>query len=549
MKVLQLTSVALLTASASLGFALPLQTDGGDPAATDSAPQADEQGIADGPAVTFQDAALAAQAQVQAATDELNAIKEQMALEQIPLSKQVNELQSQLTELRADYQRTVSLLASRNLDVGKLEDEIQARKDEANFLVNRLAEYRRNFESRIHITELERYADQIGEAKLADGNANLSPAELFASQGLIVETSLSRIEEAFGGTVFEGTAIATDGFQKDGRVVLNGPVAIFRSNDGGHVGMAERRLGGSLEPNVIPFGNPMDADAAAGLVSNGGGMLPLDATLGNAFKVEGTKETFIEHVKKGGTVMIPIFAMAGTALLVALFKWLSMLFIRKPSKKRMAALLTAVEKGDDDGARDAVSRLGGPVGRMLKVGVEHLDEPRDLIEESMYETVLTSRLRLNSFLPFIAICAASAPLMGLLGTVTGIINTFKMITVFGSGDVKSLSGGISEALITTKFGLIVAIPSLLLHAFLSRKAKGVVDSMEKAGVAFANSVERRQVRAGGERLVMPEGGFHIGGDASLDDDAVRAKVAQVLGEMIAPQVRQRTPGSETGRTS
>lgn len=549
MKVLQLTGVALLTASASLGFAQPVQTDGGIQSVVDPAPKAAAAFAKESPAVTFQDAALAAQAQVQAATDELNAIKEQMALEQIPLSKQVNALQSQLTELRADYQRTVSLLASRNLDVGKLEDEIKARKDEANFLVNRLAEYRRNFESRIHITELERYAAEIAEAKLADGNANLSPAELFASQGLIVETSLARIEEAFGGTVFEGTAIATDGFQKDGRVVLNGPVAIFRSNDGGHVGMAERRLGGSLEPNVIPFGNPMDADAAAGLVSNGGGMLPLDATLGNAFKVEGTKETFIEHVKKGGTVMIPIFAMAGTALLVALFKWLSMLFIRKPSKKRLAALLTAVENGDDDGARDAVSRLGGPVGRMLKVGVEHLDEPRDLIEESMYETVLASRLRLNSFLPFIAICAASAPLMGLLGTVTGIINTFKMITVFGSGDVKSLSGGISEALITTKFGLIVAIPSLLLHAFLSRKAKGVVDSMEKAGVAFANSVERRQVRAGGERLVMPEGGFQIGGSASLDDDAVRAKVAQVLGEMIAPQVRPRTTGPETGRPS
>ena len=94
-------------------------------------------------------------------------------------------------------------------------------------------------------------------------------------------------------------------------------------------------------------------------------------------------------------------------------------------------------------------------------------------------------------LPFVAICAASAPLLGLLGTVTGIINTFKLITIFGSGDVKTLSAGISEALITTKFGLIVAIPSLLLHAFLSRKAKSVVDRMEKAAVAFVNAVGQR----------------------------------------------------------
>jgi hypothetical protein len=72
--------------------------------------------------------------------------------------------------------------------------------------------------------------------------------------------------------------------------------------------------------------------------------------------------------------------------------------------------------------------------------------------------------------------------------VTGIINTFKLITVFGSGDVKTLSGGISEALITTEFGLIVAIPSLLLHAFLSRKARRIVDGMEKAAVSMLNRI-------------------------------------------------------------
>jgi biopolymer transport protein ExbB len=106
---------------------------------------------------------------------------------------------------------------------------------------------------------------------------------------------------------------------------------------------------------------------------------------------------------------------------------------------------------------------------MLAAGVEHLREPRDLIEEVMYEEVLTTRLRLQNMLPFIAICAAAAPLLGLLGTVTGMINTFKLITVFGTGDVKTLSGGISEALITTKFGLIVAVPSLLLPPFFPAK--------------------------------------------------------------------------------
>ena len=132
--------------------------------------------------------------------------------------------------------------------------------------------------------------------------------------------------------------------------------------------------------------------------------------------------------------------------------------------------------------------MRGPVGRMLLTGVRHIREPRELIEEVMYEQVLSTRLRLERLLPFVSIAAASAPLLGLLGTVTGIINTFSLMTVFGTGDIKTLSSGISEALITTEYGLIVAIPALLFHSFLSRKARGVINRMEKAGLAFVNQL-------------------------------------------------------------
>jgi biopolymer transport protein ExbB len=139
--------------------------------------------------------------------------------------------------------------------------------------------------------------------------------------------------------------------------------------------------------------------------------------------------------------------------------------------------------------------IRGPVGRMLAAGAEHADQPRELVEELMFETVLSTRLRLNRWLPFIAITASSAPLLGLLGTVTGIMNTFTLMTVFGTGDVKTLSSGISEALITTEYGLYVAIPSLLLYSYLSRKAKSILDRMEKAAVAFANQVGKTPLPA------------------------------------------------------
>ncbi|MEM1297165.1 MAG: MotA/TolQ/ExbB proton channel family protein, partial [Verrucomicrobiota bacterium] len=85
--------------------------------------------------------------------------------------------------------------------------------------------------------------------------------------------------------------------------------------------------------------------------------------------------------------------------------------------------------------------------------------------------------------------SATAPLLGLLGTVTGMIHTFKLINVFGTGDARSLASGISEALVTTEFGLIVAIPALILHAVLFRKIKGITGSIEMASLAFMNGLK------------------------------------------------------------
>ena len=103
---------------------------------------------------------------------------------------------------------------------------------------------------------------------------------------------------------------------------------------------------------------------------------------------------------------------------------------------------------------------------------------------------LEAQPRLQRGLPLIAIASATSPLLGLLGTVTGMIKTFNQITIFGTGDARSLSGGISEALITTAFGLIVAIPALILHALLSRKIQGIRSTMEMVSLAFINGLKK-----------------------------------------------------------
>ena len=446
------------------------------------------------PAVsTFSQAGASVEQQLQESLAELARLRDEIAKEKIPLGRKLSDLENQLSEVRREYQQTTRLLDSRTLDMSNLRTEIQSRHEEKTYLSNLLGEYIRNFETRLHIAEIQRYREPLEAAKLAMENAGLSEAEVYRSQAALVTASLERLYEALGGSRFEGSAVDASGLVKRGTFVLIGPAALFRSTDGQSVGTAEQRLG-SLEPTVIGFDAKETAEAAGAMVSSGSGRFPLDPTLGSAHKIQATKETVVEHISKGGPVMVPILGLAAAALLMAFFKGVGLARLRSPSEKRIRELLRAIAQRDPQAARKAKA-IGGPTGEMLLAGVEHIEEPAELIEEVMYERILATRLRLQRFLPFIAISASSAPLLGLLGTVTGMINTFKLITVFGSGDVKTLSSGISEALITTEFGLIVAIPSLLIHAFLSRKTRGIIDRMEKAAIAFINQVSKTPYRS------------------------------------------------------
>ena len=425
--------------------------------------------------------------------DTLAEVRKAIADEKIPLSEELHDLENRLIDARKEYEAVKRSLDRRNLDMNNLRTEITSREQEKAYLSNLLDEYIRNLETRLHIAELRRYQDDIEAARLAPENTNLKPAEVFARQAELVDTSVARLEEMLGGARFEGRAAGEDGLVKPGRFVLLGPVAYFAAEDGSLAGVAEQRLG-SLEPSVAPFAHPENAALTRDMVNAGKGTMPFDGSLGNARKVEETRQSLGEHIAKGGVVMIPILGLAGAAVLVIVARWISLALVRMPNRTQVQRFLTAVSQGRHQDAATAARGLPGPAGTMLSAGAAQLDAPKDLIEEVMFEKLLETRTRLQRGLPFIAVAAASAPLLGLLGTVTGIINTFKLLTVFGSGDVKMLSGGISEALITTEFGLIVAIPTLLSHAFLSRRAKAIVDRMEQLAIAFMSELEKARMQ-------------------------------------------------------
>ena len=270
------------------------------------------------------------------------------------------------------------------------------------------------------------------------------------------------------------------------KVALIGPVAMFAGSSDGTAGLLQQELN-RADPTVIQVDKTLDERSRA-LVTTGTGDLALDPTLGNAFKLAALKENLYEKLAHGGPVMIPLLGLGVAAVLVGFFKWFQFSRIRLATEADLQKVLRHLEKGERENALAHARKITGPAGDLLATAVEHADEKKEYIEELVYEKMLGARTRLERGISFLALTATTGPLLGLLGTVTGMIATFKLISSFGSGDPKMLASGISEALIATATGMGVAPPALLLHAFVSRKAKGIIGSMEQTAVGFINGV-------------------------------------------------------------
>ena len=155
-----------------------------------------------------------------------------------------------------------------------------------------------------------------------------------------------------------------------------------------------------------------------------------------------------------------------------------------------------VEKLNTSGvaeAQEAIKGYKGSTARVLRATLRNITRDREHIEDIVTENILNESTAIDKFGSFVLVIAAVAPLLGLLGTVTGMISTFDIITEHGTGDPKLLSGGISEALVTTMLGLIVAIPLLLLGNRLSGWAQKIKDSMEQSALHIINVFEKNNI--------------------------------------------------------
>ncbi len=210
-------------------------------------------------------------------------------------------------------------------------------------------------------------------------------------------------------------------------------------------------------------------------------------------EVEYTQEKTIEDtIKAGGLIGYIILGLGVVGLLLIILR---VIFLIKSGSNVTKISNIVVDKFNDCNASNALNAIKdfkGSTARVIKTTIRNIKKDRAHVEDVVMESILNESTSLDRFGNFILVIAAVAPLLGLLGTVSGMISTFDIITQYGTGDPKLLAGGISEALVTTMLGLIVAIPLLLIGNLLSGWAQNIKDSMEQSALHIVNLYEKNR---------------------------------------------------------
>ncbi|MFP5307108.1 MAG: MotA/TolQ/ExbB proton channel family protein [Gammaproteobacteria bacterium] len=208
----------------------------------------------------------------------------------------------------------------------------------------------------------------------------------------------------------------------------------------------------------------------------------LDPTRGTLLSVLVQTPKLGEQIKFGGLVGYLILVIGAIGLIMAAVRF----FV-------LSAIGSKVARQRKDSAN---AREDNPLGRVLAVYYKEPNVDHDTLQLRLDEAVLKEIPALETWLPAIKMIAAVGPLMGLLGTVTGMILTFQQITLFGTGDPKIMADGISQALVTTVMGLVVAIPMVLIHAYLAGRSKNIVQILdEEAAGIIAEHAEKQHGHA------------------------------------------------------
>lgn len=275
--------------------------------------------------------------------------------------------------------------------------------------------------------------------------------------------------------------VAQDGTLHPQQTLAIGPVSWFLDTTNQQAGFLVKEEALLKQGLLLPS---TQFEQLTQLANSNAAQLSFDPTLTRALKIEQSKESVLSHVEKGGIWVLPIIAFGVFALLISLGKGVQL--IRLPNiLPALAERLSHIDTTVDSQVKQLTQQVKGMQHELVTLAIKSpAGQHRD---DQLFSALLMQKHQLEYWLGAVAITAAVSPLLGLLGTVSGMIETFKLMTLFGAGDASAVSGGISEALVTTELGLVVAIPALLMHALLSRKVKTYYGALENCAVQLSQT--------------------------------------------------------------
>jgi len=288
----------------------------------------------------------------------------------------------------------------------------------------------------------------------------------------------------------QGTIIDRSGREVNSEVLFLGPfTALYRC--GGETGFLNFSSAGGKLFALSRLPSTRMQNRIAKYMDGQSEIVPIDITRGGALRQLAHAVRLWERIPNGGPIVWPILAILGVGGLIVIERTFFLLRKRFNAERLIRQIeKSAMEGNRQNGLQACAEYAAKPVARVLQAGLACCHMRREEMENALQEAILKEIPSMERFLSTLGMLAAIAPLLGLLGTVTGMIDTFHVITLYGTGDPRLMSGGISEALVTTMLGLSVAIPLMLSQTLLNRAVDNAVGQMEEKAVALVNIIQK-----------------------------------------------------------
>lgn len=424
------------------------------------------------------------------AADELSKTRERIASERAPFLKAQRAAEDRLLAAESEITR-LATLAEQSADQRKrLIKDAESLHKNSNYLNSQAQDSLKVYGDNLAPGEEQLVSEKIHEFETQLSLTARSPGggAAVAAAGFLLE----RVSQSLGGYTATGHALIGEGNEvRAGTFAFVGPQAFFRSAQG-EAGVLVRLRDGSTHPVAFPI-REWSGPAAEALFQGNVGRIPADATGGKALRLKQTTGTLWQHIEKGGYVAFAIIGVGLFALLLMLQKILDLSRAVVDPPAVVHAFLRKVEEGGRIAAEPALGSLHATTQELFATGLRHMDATKIILEEHLQAVLLKQRLHLERRLPLLAVIATAAPLMGLLGTVVGMVKTFALITVFGTGNAGKLASGISEVLVATELGLAVAIPTLVVHGILSQRIHLKLATLERYALQFTTAAQAAKV--------------------------------------------------------